>query len=665
MTGDQAGYFTNHRGGFTAMAETASAPAAVRRAVAGLAVVLVIETLTADIGAAAVGMSFKAALDEFVVSNSLIGLSFGLCGVIIAWHRWRNPVGWLYAVGGALMLATADGVPVTQALHDASAPNWLVRLGVTATDYSWAWHIGVAVPLSLLLLPDGKLPSPSWRPVFWVVAVTAPLFIVEIGTSPNPLRPGLPTGYLTIASYDHLQPLWNASELRWSASMLVGVAALLVRYNHGDERLRRQLLWLLAPAVAVLVAVLPWALVAGTPMVVLFAIPLLPIGIAVGILRHQLLDIRLVIARGAAYALLSVVVLGVYALLVIVLSGVASALIAALVALPLRNGLQREIERLFYGERRDPLRVASRVGERLGGELTDSLDEIRDALRLPSVAITVDGGQVAATGVAPSHCVTVELAGEGELIVGLRHGERRLAAADARVLRLLAAPLATALRATRLSQDLQASRERLIAAREEERRRLRRDLHDGLGPILTGVAMSADAAANVNDRAPGQAAELLGHVRTDSRTAIAEIRRIIDDLRPPSLERLGLVGALEERAARTRTRVDGAPIEVVIEAGGQPRSLPAAIEVAAYRIATEAITNAVRHSDASRVVVRMTCDEELVIEVDDDGGQSGSWTAGVGISGIRDRVAEVGGHCRVGPTAYGGRVRAALPLVTA
>jgi signal transduction histidine kinase len=643
----------------------AKAPAAARRLVVGLAVVLVAETLTAAIGAAAVGWSFTDALNDYVVSNSVIGLSFGLCGVVIAWHRWQHPVGWLYAIGGTLMLATAADAPVTQALHNASAPDWVVRLGVTVADYTWAWHIGVVLPLSLLLLPDGALPSPRWRPVFWAVAVTAPLFIVEIGASPDSPAPGLPPGYLTIGSYNQLHLLWNASELRWSISMLIGVAALMVRYRRGDERLRRQLLWLLAPAVAVLVAVLPWALIAGTPIVVLFAIPLLPIGIAVGILRHQLLDIRLVIARAAAYALLSTVVLGVYALLVIVLSGVASALIAALVALPLRNGLQRAIERLFYGERRDPLRVASRVGERLGGQLTDSLDEIRAALRLPYVAIAVDGGPVASAGTAPAHLGTVDLVGEGELIVGLRQGERRLALADERVLRLLAAPLATALRATRLSDDLQLSRERLIAAREEERRRLRRDLHDGLGPLLTGVAMSADAAANLNDRAPGQAAELLGHVRKDSRTAITEIRRIIDDLRPPSLERLGLIGAIEERAARTRTRVDGAPIEVIVDCGAKPLSLPAAIEVAAYRIATEAITNTVRHSDASRVVIRVNCDEALVIEVDDDGSQSSPWTAGVGISGIRDRVAEVGGRCRVGPTADGGRVHVALPLVSA
>jgi signal transduction histidine kinase len=411
------------------------------------------------------------------------------------------------------------------------------------------------------------------------------------------------------------------------------------------------------------VAVLPWALVAGTPIAVLFAIPLLPVAITVGILRHQLLDIRLVIARGAAYAQLSAAVLAGYALLVVVLSGVASALLVALAALPVRSRLQRAVERLFYGERRDPLRIASRVGDRLGGGLADSLDEIRTGLRLPYAVVSVDAVPVAESGHPPAIRATVDLGAEGELTVGLRPGERRLAAADERALRLLAAPLAAALRATRLSQDLQASRERLVAAREEERRRLRRDLHDGLGPLLTGVAMSADAAANLSQRAPGSAVELLASVRADSRTALAEVRRIIDDLRPPALDELGLVGALEARAARTRTRADGTPIRVTVEAPPDLPQLSAAIEVAAYRIATEAMTNAVRHSDATRVVVRVRCDDTLTVEVDDDGSAGTPWIAGVGISGMQQRVAELGGRCSAGPSPGGGQVRVWLPVV--
>lgn len=631
--------------------------AALGALVAGLAAYAVVATL-------ATGWSFSEALDGFVVSNLVIGLGFGLCGALIAFHRPDHPVGWLYAAGGTLHLLTAAAAPTAQLLHDSGAPIWVVRACVTVFSWSWPWHIGVVLPLSLLLLPDGRLPSPRWRLAAWAVAVTGPLFAVEVGTSPESPN-GLPSGFLTLPSYGDLSAVWTVSELRWAVSMLVGVAALVVRYRRGDERLRRQLLWLVAAAAVALVALTPWALVDGTPVVVLFTIPLLPAAIAVGILRHQLLDIRLVLARGIAYAVLSALVLAAYAGLVVVLSGVASALVVALAALPLRGWVQHRVERLFYGHRSDPLRVASRVGSKLGVGLAGPLEEIREALRLPYVAVAVDGSTVAASGNATPAVAGVPLGADGELVVGLRAGERRLAPADERLLRMLAGPLTTAVQATRLSQDLQVSRERLVAAREEERRRLRRDLHDGLGPLLTGVAMSADAAANLAGRSPDQAATLLAEVRSDSRTAIAEIRRLIDDLRPPALDELGLVGAVQARAARTVARIDGTPLHAVVDAPDELPHLPAAIEVAAYRIATEALTNVVRHSDARTVAVRFGHGESLTVEVSDDGSPNGAWTAGVGLTGMRERAAELGGSCEAGPSPEGGRVLLRLPLETA
>lgn len=614
--------------------------------------------------AAGVGWSLHQAIDAYVVSNLLIGLSFALCGAVIAANRPRHPVGWLWLGGGLLQLLTAAAAPTAQLLHNEHASDVAARTAVTVASWCWPWHIGLAIPLSLLLLPDGRLPSPRWRPVAWAVALTAPLFVVEIGTAPD-AWPQLPNGYLVLRSHDSASALWVVSEARWLLSVVVGVTALFVRYRRGDELLRRQILWLVAAAALVLVAVTPFALVSGTPVAVLFTIPLIPAATTVGILRHQLLDIRLVIARGLAYAVLSAIVLGIYAALVVVLSGVASALIAALAVLPLRVVLQRAVGRLFYGERADPLRVASRVGERLGVGLAGTVDEIRDALRLPYVAVVVDDETVAESGRTGGATATMALGASGVLVVGLRSGERRLAPADERVLRLVAGPLGTAVQATRLSQDLQASRERLVTAREEERRRLRRDLHDGLGPLLTGVAMSADAAANLVRRAPEDAAGLLGRVRTDTRTAITEIRRIIDDLRPPALDELGLVAALEARAAQTVSRQDGAPLRAVVDAPSALPQLPAAIEVAAYRIATEAMTNAVRHSDARALVVRLRCDDALHLEVRDDGSPSADWTAGVGITGMHDRVAELGGRCEVGPSDHGGQVRVSLPLVFA
>ena len=191
-----------------------------------------------------------------------------------------------------------------------------------------------------------------------------------------------------------------------------------------------------------------------------------------------------------------------------------------------------------------------------------------------------------------------------------------------------------------------------IAAREEERRRLRRELHDGLGPTLTGIAFAADAAANPIDTDPG-VERLLTSLRRDSRTALADVRRIVDDLRPPALDELGLVGALRQRADQFSWRADGASVHVQLDVPDEVPALPAAIEVATYRIATEALTNVVRHSRATGAVVRLRCDERLDLSITDDGPPNGAWAPGVGLHAMRERAAELGGSFRAGPSPTG------------
>ena len=608
-----------------------------------------------------VGWSFRQALDAFVVSNLVIGLGFGACGAVVAWFRPGHPVGWLYLVGGLCQTLSAVCAPLAQLTIDHGAPLWTTRLLVTVFGLGWPVHIGISLPLSLYLLPDGRLPSPRWRPGFVLVAATAPLFVLESG---NVHSDGtFPDGFLLLPVTGVWSGVWSADELRWVLSMLGGLAALGTRYARGDEAVRRQLLWVVVAAGFVLAAVTPWALVTGTPVAVLFAIPLLPAAIAVAILRHGLLDIRLVLARGVAYLLLSGLVLAGYAALVLVLSGVASALLVAMLALPLRVVLQSAVERVLYGERGDPVRVAAEVGGALR-DLDAGLDAVRDTLRLPYVAIfDRERGLVGASGRPRGETARLPLGDGAVLEVGLRAGERRLAPADARVLAMLAGPLSVAVSATQAAQALQLTRERLVSAREEERRRVRRDLHDGLGTLLTGVVLSADAAANTSTTRPAESAALLATVRSDLRAAVHEVRRLVDGLRPLAVDELGLVPALRVRAAQTLCRADGAPLRVTVETElDQP--LPAALEVAAYRIATEALTNVVRHACASQATVRVGVrDGALELEVRDD-GRAVTWGTGVGTASMCERAEELGGTCERGPGPDGGRVLARIPMVT-
>lgn len=209
--------------------------------------------------------------------------------------------------------------------------------------------------------------------------------------------------------------------------------------------------------------------------------------------------------------------------------------------------------------------------------------------------------------------------------------------------------------------ELRESRERLVLAREEERRRLRNDLHDGVGSALAGLALIAGNARKALPNSPEEAMRWVGPLEEGIRNTVADVRRIVDDLRPPALDELGLAGALRQRAEAT---YPGA----VVADGLDGAKLPAAVEVAAYRIATEALANVARHTNATDVSVTLGVDQvsgALQLDVVDDGpGLPDRVRAGVGLRSMRERAAEVGGTCEVSRLDEGGtRVRASLPIL--
>jgi signal transduction histidine kinase len=301
--------------------------------------------------------------------------------------------------------------------------------------------------------------------------------------------------------------------------------------------------------------------------------------------------------------------------------------------------------------------------------LTAVVQSTREALKLPYAALTVRqaaGAELAAAAGTPTtetECIPLIYQQEmvGELMLAPRAPGESFGDADRRLLQDLARQAAVAAHAVRLSTDLQRSRERLVAAREEERRRLRRDLHDGLGPQLASQTLTIDAIRVHLLHDTSAADRLLVQLKEQSQGAVTEIRRLVYGLRPPSLDDLGLVEALrEETAICTRA---GLAVRLQLDSDLTP--LPAAIEVAVFRIVQEALTNVVRHADATSVSIRIGRDsEQLSVEVTDDGrGVATDRRAGVGLTSMRERAEELGGDCHVDAAPGGGtRIVAHLPL---
>jgi signal transduction histidine kinase len=355
---------------------------------------------------------------------------------------------------------------------------------------------------------------------------------------------------------------------------------------------------------------------------------------------------------------------------------------------PLRERLQRGVNRLIYGERDDPYRVLSRLGSRLESTLAPDAvlpavaRTVKEALKLPYAEIQLkreEGFETAAAAGDPVYDalrLPLVYGGEtvGRLVLGPRAGEEEFSDTERRLLEDLAHQIGASAHAAlmtdealRLSADLQHSRERLVEAREEERRRLRRDLHDGLGPQLSSQALTVDAVRKLMRRDPDAAEELLLDLKADAQAAVTDIRRLVYGLRPPALDDLGLLGALRESAAQYSAK----GLSVSVEAPEELSPLSAAVEVAAYRIAQEALTNVASHAGASTCTVSLAIEETsvLCLEVCDDGRgipnlqEDSSVRAGVGLTSMRERASELGGSLLVESLPEGGtRVGARLPL---
>jgi signal transduction histidine kinase len=571
----------------------------------------------------------------------------------------------------------------------------------------------------MLLFPDGRPPSRRLRIVAWVALCGATLSVLV-----NAFAPGnLPTHYYVANPFGVAAPIGRGlttyelfvisiflGHTLLITSTLAALLSLFIRLHRarGDER--QQLKWFLYAAVPAAVCVslvlfrgmvynftsefafitesiMPYRVFNAILYVAVFALLVVPVFTLIAILKYRLFDIDVVINRTLVYSALSACVVGSYVLAVVAFGALfqaqgtlaVSLLATGLVAIlfqPLRGRLQRGVNRLMYGERDDPYAVTSRLGRRLEATLAPEsvlptiAETIAQALKLPYAAILLKEGEgfrtAAAYGSPRGEPETLPLVYQreeiGRLVLSPRAPGEGFSDADRSLLEDLARQAEVAVHAVRLTTDLQHSRERLVATREEERRRLRRDLHDGLGAQLAGLNIQAGTLRRLIPRDPDAADELVVELREELRGAISDIRRLVHDLRPPALDDLGLVEALRQLATRYGSKDE--PLRVVVEAPEDIPNLSAAVEVAVYRIAQEALTNVARHARAQTCVVRLTMDEDVTLEIVDNGvGIPAERSAGVGLSSMRERAAELGGSCVVEPARKGGtRVLVRLPL---
>ncbi len=632
------------------------------------------------VGLAQLGLSEGLYAAYFTVLLVVFGLGCFAVAAVIAWRRSTDSIGLFVSL--FLVLFGAVNAPNVQAL-EAVHPE----LGLPVEFAQGA--LFVFLLLFPFLFPDGRF-VPRWARVpAGLLGLGA--FIALFFGGGSATDPPDSLGMVLITG------------------LLAGAAAQIYRYRRvSDPTQRQQTKWVvfgITAAIAVQVAgvLAPLSLsrpgvaallynVANTTFVTLAAF-LIPITIGIAILRYRLWDIDLIINRALVYGALTAGVVGLYVLVVgglgtllqargnLLISILAAGLVAVIFA-PLRDRLQRGVNRLMYGERDDPYVVLSRLGQRLeatlepGAVLPAVAETVAQALRLPYAAIEVkengerDGFTVAAAWGSPvDSAVRLPLVYQheavGQLVLAPRAPKEAFGLADRRLLDDLARQAGIAAHAVLLTADLQRARERLVAAREEERRRLRRDLHDGLGPQLSSQALTIDAVRALMRRDPDAAEALLLDLKAQAQDAVADIRRLVYALRPPALDDLGLLGALRETAAQYGQN----GLRVSVEAPEELPSLPAAVEVAAYRIAQEALTNVVRHAEARGCVVSLELDDAsaLRLEIRDDGrglpdARAGG-RAGVGLSSMRERAAELGGSLVAGALPEGGTaVRVVLPL---
>jgi signal transduction histidine kinase len=633
-----------------------------------------------------------------------VAAPFALVGAYVVMRSPRHALGWLFVTAASLLWCT----PLLSATSDR---GWLregspARAVLFLGGGGWVWFRGLVLVLVPLAYPAGVL-FRGRSAVRRASSAIAALVVFGAGLCNAMVFAALDFHAAEpFVVFGWAEPFadWQPRMLKALAiAALAAIADLLIRVWRlaVDER-RRHLpvaaaaTVLALPSLVSLVQDVGWLDGFDHPEIEFVAVMVMPAALAYGVLRHAALGFRTVLRRTVLYGGVTAVAAAIYVAVVAAFSaalqhgsgpGPVVATGAVAVSLqPVRAFVQKLADRWVFGDRDEPYRALAGLSQRLGDADVDPLasvaEVVRSSLRLASVTIEWDdaeGERVVAArarnGAAGAGETTVPIVFEGrtvaEMVVVRAEGAPPPGAAEERLLRDLAGAAGAVVQAALYADDLARSRGLIVRAREEERRRLRHDLHDGIGPTLASVAMGLDAAATRLEGDP----DLSGLLRDLDRAlqeAIVDIRRLVAGLRPPALDDLGLLPALREQALDLSTRsrrADGSALSIEVAVGPGLPPMAAAVEVAAYRIAVEAMTNVLRHADANRCHVRLapvsdpvTPAVEVVVE-DDGRGIGDDVAAGIGLESMRSRAEELGGRLRVGRRSGGGTVLAAwLPL---
>jgi len=680
-------------------------------------VMLVLIVVSAPI-AAKYSSSYGGGVTNFLFPFSLVA-SMGL-GALIAIRRPHHPVGWLL-LASATAFMVDQGLIQNFVIYAIHVRNRSIPGGdLVGSIESMMWVPGIA-PIAIflpLVFPTGTLLSRRWRLVLWIAIVAMISAFVGNGLSPTADTTSYIAGVRPVLLPEPFSAITGALSVAiivLPLCAIAGIIALVVRYRRGTADERHQIKWMLAAsafyAFGFAGSLVPGMLGHNIPIlqdVGVLGLVLVPVAAAIAVLKYRLYDIDVVISRTLVYGALAAFITAVYVGIVVgvgtlvgsggqpnlVLSIVATAIVAVAFQ-PVREQLQRVANRLVYGKRATPYEVLSQFSERVaetygaeealpkmarvlaeGTGAERALVWLRAGTLLRPAAAWPESGGAAQEPVRVLGDNMPDLPGDeavpvqhqGELLGGLtvtkRSGES-LTPIERKLLDDLAHQAGLVLKNVGLTaellarlEDLRASRQRLVAAQDEERRRLERNLHDGAQQNLVAIKVKLGLAEMLAAKDPARAKELLAQLKGDTDEALETLRSLARGIYPPLLADKGLAAALESQARKATLPVD-------VEADGVGR-FPQDTEAAVYFCVLEALQNVQKYADASRAVVRLsTVREELHFEVNDDGKgfEPATQKMGSGSQNMRDRIDALGGSMEVkSATGAGTSVVGYLPI---